>query len=65
MVLLLALLITPAPKHAIVNALTVATILRSVCAVIPSVAYQRHREEFDHIMMHPNLSNFCVGFAIV
>lgn len=63
--LLLALLITPAPKHAIVIALAIAAIIRSVCAIIPSVAYQRSREEFDHIMIHPNLSNFCIAFAVI
>ncbi|KAH8100696.1 hypothetical protein BXZ70DRAFT_1008182 [Cristinia sonorae] len=63
-VLLLALLITPAPKHSIVKALTVATILRSVCAIIPSVTYQRYREQFGYIMLHRNLSDFCIGFAI-
>ncbi|TCD71555.1 hypothetical protein EIP91_008936 [Steccherinum ochraceum] len=63
--LLLALLITPAPKHAIVNALAVATILRSVFAIIQSVMYQRFRDEFDHILLHPNIANFCIGFSII
>ncbi|KAI0076084.1 hypothetical protein K474DRAFT_1663482 [Panus rudis PR-1116 ss-1] len=63
--LLLLLLATPAPKHAVVSSLLVATILRSVTAVIPPIAYTRLTEEFAHIYTHESLQHFCVGMAIL
>ncbi|THH34170.1 hypothetical protein EUX98_g111 [Antrodiella citrinella] len=39
--------------------------MRSVCAVIPSAAYERLSGDFDDIMQHPHLSDFCIGFAII
>ncbi|KAK7694691.1 hypothetical protein QCA50_001879 [Cerrena zonata] len=65
-VLLLALLATPAPKHAIVNALAVAAILRSICSVIPPMVYLQMPEMFDAMPLHSKgLQNLCIWTAIL
>lgn len=63
--LLSALLVTPAHKHAIVNAMIVAALLRSLSAVVPMFAYEALSEQFDNIQQHPSLSRFCGTFGIL
>ncbi|KAJ3488251.1 hypothetical protein NLI96_g2978 [Meripilus lineatus] len=63
--LLSALLVTPAHKHAIVNAIIVAAVLRNVSAVVPMFAYEAIPEQFQQISQHPALSRFCGTFGVL
>ncbi|KAI0788433.1 hypothetical protein C8Q75DRAFT_768467 [Abortiporus biennis] len=64
-ILLAALLATPAPKHGIVNALIVASILRSICAILPPLAYEALSTQFDHISSHHRIRDFCLVVSII
>lgn len=63
--LLSALLVTPAHKHAIVNAIIGAALLRNISAVVPLFAYEALWEQFNQIQQHPTLSHFCGIFGIL
>ncbi|CAL1695744.1 unnamed protein product [Somion occarium] len=52
-------------EHAIVNSMTIAALLRSICAVIPPIAYQRLSVQFDAIRMHASLQKLCISMAII
>ena len=63
--LLSALLVTPAHKHAIANAIIVAALLRNIFAVVPLVVYEAMWGQFEQIELHPTLSCFCGIFGIM
>lgn len=55
--LLSALLVTPAHKHAIVNAIIGAALLRNISAVVPLFAYEALWEQFNQMQPLQQLDN--------
>ncbi|PCH33669.1 hypothetical protein WOLCODRAFT_141749 [Wolfiporia cocos MD-104 SS10] len=65
-ILLSALLATPARRHPIVNTIVVLSVIRSVFDIMPSLLYLiRYKVEFENLVTHPPLARFCLANDLV
>ncbi|KAH9950364.1 hypothetical protein B0H21DRAFT_723150 [Amylocystis lapponica] len=64
-VCLLVLLATPASKHAIVKALVVATILRSLFDILPPLIYEQSAQVSNYLTPYSSFAQFCIADVII
>ncbi|KAI0094868.1 hypothetical protein BDY19DRAFT_47709 [Irpex rosettiformis] len=64
-VLLGALLVTPTPKHAIVNSFLVTTLARSIFCVIPPIIFEASPAKITNLPQNSMLQAFCAADAII
>lgn len=65
MIFLSALLLTPAPKHAIVKAFVTAALARCVGTAIPPILFQVIPDKLKDLSTHVMAKAFCIADAIM